>query len=1218
MAAAKGGDAAPDANTTTALSSSSSSFSRALNKTKARIGHPHQHQHSSTATRSTTSFTNLGEGNDNNSNLSLDREPRMSIDSTATNDSSEELRRRDRLANLILSKTNKLRRDSKDLSKPDAGELPEQQHRQQQQEERGRSPQEKDVAVLSLSTSLSPSAAQDSSKAKFGRSESSLVTVESESERDLAPPLVSRPSHAGYLTTSSPLIKATTSAPQESEKLALAPDEKDISRSRSPAGKLKNVFKSSPSRRTASPIPSPDRDPLEAGGGGGLASIFTAKAADSRRGSTNIEKPTLIRPSTAKGRLPAESITTEESPTTPVTTITPPTPVVPNSGFPSPPSSPKVPETNSDIVTSPSGLMISHRRSRSTPSTQPPSKLSHAIAPPLTPIDEPKSNGTSPGATGFFSTVFSAAQNVATTLGNTISVGENRSRSGTQTEEPQEASRVKEEVISNFSAPSERADSTPNGRPAQRPAVETLGLGELSLSHLGLGDSSGDKMLARPTNGVTLGSVPDRDRPTTPHKSEPAPIFESPRDEPVRMSSQTLLASPKDDASVTSYAKDVYPDSKPRSVNESGDVGTPVSGEHEVEIKRSGSVRSKVGAAARRKRGSSAGTGGTIAAAIGATNAALGHHSAQAQASVPRLTGFAVASKKRNRDFHQLFRSVPEDDYLIEDYSAAIQRDILMHGRLYVSEGHICFNANIFGWITTSVISFDEVVSIEKKSTAIIFPNAIIISTLQRRNVFASFVSRDSTYDLLVEIWKISHPNLKSSANGIMLDDSKSTDKTVIEEDSGSEISGSESEDDEMYDEDEEGEEVVEMPKSIAGSDIGEKAPAQVPNGLASTAEQKTDGDSPSQAGDFPGPSTHAPTSCSDQSSHYEKVIKDEIIAAPLGKIYNLLFGAPSGAWMSKFLLEDQKVLELQMEDDKKGLNDEIRTRNSSYIKPLNASIGPKQTKCIITENLDTIDFEKAVSVTVVTQTPDVPSGNVFSVKTKYCLTWAEGNATRLVMNCAIEWTGKSWLKTPIEKGANDGQVAYAQALFDAVRNTVVARARAATGPSRGKGKGRRRKGTTHPSDGRPRGGTDGANDSTAAKRPSNWGLLEPVRDVVEPIADIIRPLVSGNIVLGGVVILVLFVWFSSSWTRVPQSASDVALDIEALYSRREQIWRREERELWDWLDRRAGLSGLTVPRAVRPADSGGHQDMEWALSTTERQLERMRRAVASGEKKKN
>jgi len=30
------------------------------------------------------------------------------------------------------------------------------------------------------------------------------------------------------------------------------------------------------------------------------------------------------------------------------------------------------------------------------------------------------------------------------------------------------------------------------------------------------------------------------------------------------------------------------------------------------------------------------------------------------------VTGFAVASNKRNADFHELFKTIPEGDYLIE------------------------------------------------------------------------------------------------------------------------------------------------------------------------------------------------------------------------------------------------------------------------------------------------------------------------------------------------------------------------------------------------------------------------------------------------------------------------------------------------------------------------------------------------------------------------
>jgi hypothetical protein len=34
------------------------------------------------------------------------------------------------------------------------------------------------------------------------------------------------------------------------------------------------------------------------------------------------------------------------------------------------------------------------------------------------------------------------------------------------------------------------------------------------------------------------------------------------------------------------------------------------------------------------------------------------------------VTGFAVASNKRNADFHELFKTIPEGDYLIEGMDA--------------------------------------------------------------------------------------------------------------------------------------------------------------------------------------------------------------------------------------------------------------------------------------------------------------------------------------------------------------------------------------------------------------------------------------------------------------------------------------------------------------------------------------------------------------------
>lgn len=621
------------------------------------------------------------------------------------------------------------------------------------------------------------------------------------------------------------------------------------------------------------------------------------------------------------------------------------------------------------------------------------------------------------GQSGFLSSMFSAAQNAASTFSSNFNP-QSKPRS-TANPGPAET----EATPANDGRETQNGEASDNQDQGKKPAaVDTLGSGDLNFSHLDVDVPPGG--VVSTTDGVVI-TKPD----LPPEKRKNAAVQQ--RDEEaskledkhaahaVTMAYEKppeIVALPTEDNlelhSTVSFPRDISGEHTPPS-------GSILDGDYSVGLKRSNSVRSRL--ARRRHRGSSGATASTIGA-IGSTAVGLGVPGASS--SMPRLTGFAVASKKRNRDFHQLFRSVPEDDYLIEDYSCALQREIILAGRIYISEGHICFSSNILGWVTTLVISFDEVVAIEKETTAMVFPNAIAIQTLHARHIFRSLLSRESTYDLMVNIWKINHPALKSSVNGTRV--SNGTGDKTEKAGPESDVESDDSDEDEVYDEDEDDNNADSVfgDGSALGSDgsVPTKGPSRQTSGLVPTVNGTTpavvaNGDSKGEkAGtdsdiDFPGPPTHAPTEYTDPNGQYDKFVKDEIIPAPLGKVYSLVFGPASGAFMSKFLVENQKSGELQFEGEKKGLTNESRTRQYSYIKPLNASIGPKQTKCISTEYLDFLDLEKAVLVTLTTQTPDVPSGNVFSTKTKYLFTWAPGNQTRFFMSCTIEWTGKSWLK---------------------------------------------------------------------------------------------------------------------------------------------------------------------------------------------------------------
>ncbi|KAI7194908.1 hypothetical protein KC363_g1887 [Hortaea werneckii] len=949
---------------------------------------------------------------------------------------------------------------------------------------------------------------------------------------------------------------------------------------------------------------------------------------------TTSERPETPRNQPRRGRINTASLpaTPDNLVETPSTLVTPPTPTDPYSGAStfseSQTTVPKVASSHDRPLNSIES--IRHRRAQS---ANLPSRLSNSIRAPLTPtIEESKTPGGTltqpPNASGFFSSFFSAAQKAADQLSNNINSG----ISGAQGKSKVAAGGQGADVIAESSQEKDGQDTDVADSGNKSPAVETLGKGELNLSHLGIGEGQD----ASPMTSTVDLPQQDQAAPngSSTHRAE---------EEAAARAVSVAYEKPVHNALSQATGRPMSVTSQDR-LTLAGDQTPPRSTADGDGLRRSGSVRSRL-SGRRRHRASSATTGthhttatnGAIAAAIQSSASTLAIPNTNAIGGGHRMTGFAVASSKRNKDFHALFRSVPEDDYLIEDYSAALQRDILLHGRLYVSEGHICFSSNILGWVTNLVISFDEVVSVEKRNTAIVFPNAIAIQTLHAKNTFASFVARDSTYELLIGIWKISHPNLKSSLNGVTVENAAQGDKTEVvdaaDEDDGASAEGSE---DEVYDEDDE-DEVGSFSDaaapSIGGSDADgaplSRKTSAVPvgamtqqNGIGGArvieAVDMAAAPAPAGAVDFLGPATHVPTECTDAAEHYDRPITDATIPAPLGKVYSLMFGPASGNFMKKWLVEDQKSRELNYADDKFGLDNDHKSITFDYIKPLNGSIGPKQTKCITTNALLAFDLEKAVTIDCSTQTPDVPSGNVFTTKTRYCLMWAPGNATRLVATCTIEWTGKSWLKGPIEKGANDGQIDYVNSLIASLKAAVSSKPTAKGGPKKGKRKIKK---------GNANDDAVAAKESPVAeKKRTDWGMLEPLHQILEPLHALLGPFVDSQ-----VVIAVLFALLIYTWVIPPRPGTNVGMPGYSTPQRLaayEELWRREESELWDWLEDRVGLDHMYAPdNAIREGrqkvlnargmgrrledESMNEHQMDEAVRITEERLTALKEAMA-------
>ncbi|KJX98146.1 gram domain-containing protein [Zymoseptoria brevis] len=1036
-----------------------------------------------------------------------------------------------------------------------------------------------------------------------GSGRSSLLTDDERSDQDgrsIRPTLSAHPSHTGYLTLSSPEINAHTSLVSEdlATQAASVPDLPNIPQIVEPRDPLPSPVKSGRS-------PSPLREAFtlsrkksaggeesvksSGSGGGGLAGLFKTS---SRRNSVSTEpipalseipplippKDTVasssvaIKPETPRSRLskPFSTITPPNLLSTPTTFITPPTPTDSHADSKTFAKGSVSPTKSLNSVES-----IRHRRAQSATL---PSKLSGSLNSPLSPtVEEAKTPGgtlTQPNAsaaTGFFSSVFSVAQKAGTQLSNTIVPPQKSKSSNIAQSEAAGGDGVRSELDRKFDTV-----ATPGDR--QPLAIETLGRGNLSLTDLGISEGVESNTMPTTTELQQHDAQTQNERKV--EEQAAARAVSSAYE-------QTTTPRPMSIASVDPLPGVGELTPPPRAMLDGDKDG----------VKRSNSVRSKISGRRRKHRASSAtqGTNNSIAAAL--KDSTMGIANVAMNGPGHRLTGFAVASNKRNKDFHQLFRSVPEDDFLIEDYSAALQRDILLHGRLYVSEGHVCFSSNILGWVTNLVISFDEMTAVEKKSTAMIFPNAIVISTLNARNTFASFVARDSTYELLIGIWKTNHPNLKSSLNGVMLDQGGTGDKTeVADPDHSDGETDEEGSEDDVYDEDEDDDALSftddGMEASTIVSDVGDlplsRKPSTTPIGAATTvggsapkaapkAAEPAEGaaTSPTKGSDFPGPVTHAPTQCSESAEHYDRPLTDTIILAPLGKVYSLMFGSASGAFMRKWLVDDQQSRELNYVDDKTGLDNEHTSFTFDYIKPLSNPIGPRQTKCITTNTVKAFDLEKAVSIDCSTQTPDVPSGNVFTTKTRYCLMWGPSNSTRIIASCTIEWTGKSWIKGAIEKGANDGQIEYVKQIIAALKAAVTTAKPAAKGPVK-KGKRRGKKEASDPSEVV----ADGEGNRSVVQQTPNWGLFEPVRQILDPISSILGPLFTSQviIVVMGLLLAYTWLWPPRRGTSIGQFAHTPPERLAAY----EDIWRREESALWDWLEDRVGLNEMYAPAPDR------------------------------------
>lgn len=152
---------------------------------------------------------------------------------------------------------------------------------------------------------------------------------------------------------------------------------------------------------------------------------------------------------------------------------------------------------------------------------------------------------------------------------------------------------------------------------------------------------------------------------------------------------------------------------------------------------------------------------------------------------------------------------------------------------------------------------------------------------------------------------------------------------------------------------------------------------------------------------------------------------------------------------------------------------------------------------------------------------------------------------------------------------------------------------------------------------------TDGASDSTPEN--INWGLFEPVRPLLGAVFDLLRPLTTGNMMYGLFVGLLVASWFGFGSRSNKVELGGWGINSPERVAAYEEMWRREESDLWEWLEDRVGMDRLRdvaageekIVKAKLKDENMEAREVDHAIRVTEERLRVLKEVVDKEKLKK-
>ncbi|XP_014471144.1 PREDICTED: GRAM domain-containing protein 1B-like isoform X1 [Dinoponera quadriceps] len=432
--------------------------------------------------------------------------------------------------------------------------------------------------------------------------------------------------------------------------------------------------------------------------------------------------------------------------------------------------------------------------------------------------------------------------------------------------------------------------------------------------------------------------------------------------------------------------------------------------------------------------------------------------------------------KSRSEDFRRIFKDVPDDERLVVDYSCALQREILVHGRLYVSQNYVCFYANIFMWETLVSLRWKDVTSITKEKTALVIPNAILICTITDKFFLTSFGARDKTYVMLfrvwqnaligehmsmAEMWQLVHAcygdelGLTSDDEDYVpplpaTDEEKLSTRLSVESFSEAEVTMENTAIPAVDPAPAEPAELqpVVQPPQLQPQPLPRSEPVLDPTDLSDTTESEAEKH---------GLKINMRSSMVCTSLHEGRQVNKATLPIHIDQLFTLLFTN------SKFFLDfhtARKTTDLIQSAWTQNTQTDQKMRTLSYTISLSQALGPRT--CHVTETQVMLPCSRPghlYCIDIESINAGIPYADSFSVSTHYCIHSISENETGLMIFSQIKYKKNVWsfVKSMIEKNCWAGLEEY----FDSLTKALTVECEEGSGSGGLKRKTRKRRRAT-------------------------------------------------------------------------------------------------------------------------------------------------------------